>query len=421
SPTVPWPRFNLKSFTRSVNYDTALLRDDLVRTQALDPPRGGSQQPLRGEQRQLFFVSGDHAWNVVGDVANPAPVALAERQVQIWMTPHGVLKAAAARNATIRGRMISFEDPGRYRLKATMDVHDLVALVEAVIPHPVLGDLPIEVRYLNYKDFGGVKFPTRIQQSAGGFPTLDLTVTDVRPNAAVDIKVPDTVSGTPTPYGRVTSQMVGDGVWFISGGTHNSALIEMRDHLILVESPINDQRALVVLTEAKTLVPNKPIRYLVNSHHHFDHAGGVRAAAAEGITIITHEVNRAFFERALAAKATIQPDHLAKSGRTATVEAVRDRRVLTDGARTVEIRHIAGNLPHDGLIRVYMAKEKLIIEADAYTPLPPNATPPSPANPYSVNLVENIKKQILDVDQILPLHGRLVSLAELYRTVGIER
>ena len=76
TPTTPWPRFNLKSFTRSVNYETASLRDDLVRTQALDPPRGGSQQPLRSEQRQVFAVSGDYAWNVVGDVNNPAPVAL---------------------------------------------------------------------------------------------------------------------------------------------------------------------------------------------------------------------------------------------------------------------------------------------------------------------------------------------------------
>src|SRR5213593_5199737 len=82
TPTMPWPRFNLKSFTRSVNYETASLRDDLVRTQALDPPRGGSQQPLRSEQRQVFFVSGDNAWNVVGDVINPVPVALAERQAQ---------------------------------------------------------------------------------------------------------------------------------------------------------------------------------------------------------------------------------------------------------------------------------------------------------------------------------------------------
>src|SRR5712691_12382932 len=180
TPTTPWPRFNLKSFTRSINYETASLRDELVRTQALDPPRGGSQQPIRGEQRQIFVVSGEHAWNVVGDVNNPVPVALAERQIQIWMTPHGAVKAAMARKATVRGRTITFDEPGRYRVKASVDVHNLPAVVEAVVPHPVLGDVAVEVRYLDYKEFGGVKFPTKIRQSAGGFPILDLAVTNVQ-------------------------------------------------------------------------------------------------------------------------------------------------------------------------------------------------------------------------------------------------
>src|SRR5437667_20042 len=333
---MPWPRFNLKSFARSINYETASLRDELVRTQALDPPRGGSQQPIRGEQRQIFVVSGEHAWNVVGDVNNPVPVALAERQIQIWMTPHGAVKAAMARSGTVRGRTITFDDPARYRMKVTVDLQNLVALFDAVVLNPVLGDLPIEVRYLNYRDFGGVKFPAKIQQFAGSFPILELVVTDVRPNAAVTIEVPDTVRATPEPYARVTSQMVADGVWFLSGGTHNSALIEMKDHLILVESPINDQR------------------------------------------------------------------------------------VLTDGTRTVEIRHIAGNLHHDGLIMVYLPKEKILIEADAYTPLPLNATPPTAANanPYTVNLADNLKKQNLDVAQVLPLHGRIVPVAELHKAAG---
>src|SRR5437879_3316008 len=418
TPTMPWPRFNLKSFARSINYETASLRDELVRTQALDPPRGGSQQPIRGEQRQIFVVSGEHAWNVVGDVNNPVPVALAERQIQIWMTPHGAVKAAMARSATVRGRTITFDDPARYRMKVTVDLQNLVALVEAVVPHPVLGDLPIEVRYLNYRDFGGVKFPTKIQQFAGGFPILELGVTDVRPNAAVTIEVPDTVRATPEPYARVTSQMVAEGVWFLSGGSHNSALIEMKDHLILVESPQNEDRAAAVLAEVKNLLANKPIKYVVATHHHFDHTGGLRAVAADGVTVIAHDANKAFLEKALAAPATVSPDRLAKSGKKGTVEGIRDKRVLADGIRTVELIHIAGNTHHSGLIMAYLPKEKLLIEADAYTPLPPNAPPPPAANPSSVNLADNIKRLNLAVDQVLPLHGRIVPLTELHKAIG---
>jgi hypothetical protein len=322
-PGAPWPRFNVKSFTRAANDETAALRDEIVRTQGEDPPRGGGQQPVRGEQRQIFVVSGDHAWNVAADAAVPAPVALAERQMQLWTTPHGFVKAALAHGATVSGRVVAFNVPGRFRAQATLDAQDLIERIDVVLAHPVVGDLPVLVTYADYRDFGGVKFPARIRQAAGGFPSLDLTVHDVRANAAVDLAVPDAVRQATAPYARVTSQRVADGVFYLTGGTHHSVVIEMADHVIVVESPLTDQRALAVSAEVKTLVPGKPVRYLVNSHHHFDHAGGVRGLAGEGAIIVTHEVNRAFFEQALATPATVNPDHLARSGRQAVVEGVR--------------------------------------------------------------------------------------------------
>jgi len=287
-----------------------------------------------------------------------------------------------------------------------------------VLPDPVLGDMPMTVWYSDYRDFGGVKFPTRIRQSAGGFPALDLTVTDVRPNTAVDIQVPDGVRQATNPYARVTTQMVAEGVWYLTGGSHHSVAIEMRDHVIAVEAPLDDARAVAVLDEIRSLAPGKPVRYLVTSHHHFDHAGGVRAFAAEGAIVLTHEVNRAFFERALAAPASVTPDRLARSGRRAAVEGVRDRRVLTDGTRTVEIHHIAGNLHADGLLMVYLPREKLLSQADTYTPAPPNAPAPAVVNPNSVNLADTIARLGLAVDRLLPLHGRIVPLAELHRAIG---
>jgi len=176
-------------------------------------------------------------------------------------------------------------------------------------------------------------------------------------------------------------------------------VIEMKDHVIVVEAPLNDERALAVLAEVRTLIPNKPIRYVVVSHQHFDHAGGVRAAAGEGITLVTHEASKAFLERVITLPATVNPDHLAKSGKKAMVEGVRDRRVLSDGTRTVEIRHIAGILHADDMLMVYLPKEKLLIEADAYTPPAPNVAPMTPPNPFTISLVENITKQGLAVDR----------------------
>jgi glyoxylase-like metal-dependent hydrolase (beta-lactamase superfamily II) len=417
-PGQPWPRFNIKSLTRSLNYGTASLRDEIVRTQAEHPPRGGGQQPVRGEQRQSFHLSGDHAWNVMGPAAIPAPIALAERQMQLWTTPHGVVKAALVHHATVQGQVIAFAVPGRFTVRAALNGQNLIERVEAVIHNAVLGDMPVEVTYTDYKDFAGVKFPTRIRQAAGGHPTLDLTVTDVKANVAVDIQTPEGVRQATAPYARVATQMVADGVWYLTGGSHHSVVIEMKDHLVVVEGPLNDERALAVIAEARSLAPGKPIRYVVASHHHFDHAGGLRAFAGEGVAVITHESNRAFLERALAAPATIRPDHMAKSGRQPVVEGVRDKRVLTDGTRTVELHHIAGNTHAGGLLMVYLPREKLLSEADVFTPPAAGTAPPMPPSPFTLNLVENLKRLTLAVDRILPLHGRLVPIADLHTAVG---
>ena len=355
----------------------------------------------------------------MGDAAIPAPIALAARQLELWATPHGIVRAARANNATAQGRTLVFAVPGKYTARATLDGAGLVEKVEAVLGNPVVGDLSVTFAYADYKDFGGVKFPTKIRQTAGGFPILDVTVDEVRPNASVDVAVPDTVRQATAPYAVVTSQMVADGVWYVTGGTHHSVAIEMKDHMVVVEAPLNDQRALAVLAEVRGLAANKPVRYVINSHHHFDHAGGVRAFAAEGVTVITHEGNRAWWDRTLAARATVSPDHLTKSGKKpAPAEGVRDKRVLTDGARTIEIHHIAGVLHDDGLLLVYLPKEKLLIEADAYTPPPPNTPPPSPPSPFTVGLVDNIGRLGLTVDRLLPLHGRIVPLADLNQAAG---
>jgi glyoxylase-like metal-dependent hydrolase (beta-lactamase superfamily II) len=416
-PGAAWPRFNIPTFSRSVNYETASLRDEQLRSRAEMPPRGGGT-PSVGEVRQIQVVSGDFAWNVTGETAAPTPVALIERQLQLWTTPHGVIKAAMANNATVQGRTVAFAVPGRYSIKATLDDRGMVEKVEAVLSNPVVGDMPVEVSYADYRDFGGVKFPMRVRQAAGGFPTVDLTVSDVKPNAPVEIAVPENIRGASMPYARVTSDPAAEGVWYVAGGSHHSVVIEMADHTVVVEGPLNDERATAVIAEARRLVPGKPIRYVVNSHHHFDHSGGLRAFVAEGITVITHESSRAFFEGALAAPATMTPDRQQAVRRKVTVEGVRDKRVLTDGARSVEIHHMAGNTHADGMLMVYLPKERLLIEADAFTPGPPNAPVPAIINPLSVNLADNITRLNLGVDRILPLHGRIVPLAELHRVIG---
>jgi glyoxylase-like metal-dependent hydrolase (beta-lactamase superfamily II) len=419
TPGMAWPRFVVKSYTRSVSYENNAIQDQLVRTVGETPQRGGGGGGLApgAEQRQNFAARGDYAWNVVGDTTPSTPVNLADRQLQLWTTPHGVVKMAIASNAAVQGNTFSFTVPGRFRVRATVNSQNLVEKIDAVVANAVVGDMPVEIQYSEYKDFGGVKFPMKIRQAMLGHPVLDLTVTDVQPNAAVNIAIPAPVLEAPAPYGRVATQMVADGVWYLTGGTHHSVLIEMKDHLILVESPLNDDRAVAVLAEVKKLSA-KPIRYVIASHHHFDHSGGLRAAAAGGATVIAHDVNKTFFEWSLAMPATVNPDLLAKSGKKGTVEGTGARRTLTDGTRTVDIYQITDNIHHAGIVMVHLPKEKFLVEADVYTPPAPNAPAPTSVNPTWVSLADNIKQLNLAVDNILPLHGRMVPIADLHKGIG---
>jgi glyoxylase-like metal-dependent hydrolase (beta-lactamase superfamily II) len=420
-PTGPWPKVTYHALTRTLDYEAGAMRDEVTLSRA--EPRGGGGYPLAGQQRNDQFVSGEFAWNVVGGNVAPGSRFVADRVHQLWITPHGALKAAQRHGATLVAgeggtQRLTFTHPGRLRATLTLDAQGLVTQVDSTYADPVLGDTAVRTSYADYKDFGGgVKFPTRIRQSAGGQPVLDLAVKEVQANAPVTaLALPDAARNTAE---RVTSEKVADGVWHLAGGSHNSVLVEMSDHLVLVEAPLGDARTQAVIDAAKALAPGKPIRYVVNSHAHFDHSGGLRAAVAEGATVVTMAGNVPYFERVFATPNALRPDRMAAAGKPARLQGVAgDKGALSDGTRTIELHKIAGGPHSDTMLMAWLPKERLLIQADAYTPLPPNTPPPAVPNANNVNLIENIERLKLPVERILPLHGRVVPLAELYATAS---
>jgi glyoxylase-like metal-dependent hydrolase (beta-lactamase superfamily II) len=344
----------------------------------------------------------------------------------LWITPHGVIKAAMANKAKLSfetkgGKsmaLVKFTQPGKFVATAYINEAYLVERVESRLPDPVMGEVSSTTVYSEYRDIGGVKFPGRISQSQGGHPTLEVIVKDVKPNAPADIQVPDAVAKATE---RVTADKVADGVWFIAGGSHNSVAIEMKDHMVVVEAPLNDGRSGPVLAEVKKLAPGKPIRFVINSHSHFDHTGGIRTAAAEGATIVTQAGNKAFFAKNLATKNTINPDMLTKSGKKAKIVTVGDKMEMSDGTRKLELHRIKDGDHNDTFLMVYMPKEKILIEADVFTPGPPGSKPPATPNGNNLALVANVDRLKLNVDKILPLHGRVVPGEDMYTVVGKKR
>jgi glyoxylase-like metal-dependent hydrolase (beta-lactamase superfamily II) len=422
SPNGPWHGTIITSYTRTIDYSGRSAKEELTRTQENPPSRGG-EPPFAGEQKQVNLVSGEYAWNQPGAAPIPVNGLADERQLQIWVTPQGFLKAAAENNATLtRGKnasVISFR-VGEHKVTGEINGQNLVTKVDTWIANPVLGDMLVDTVYSDYKDFNGVKFPAHIVQKQGGFATLDLNVTDVKANVeGAAVEVPEAVRQATPPSVRVTSQKLADGVWFLGGGSHNSVLVEFKDYVAVVEAPNNDARSEAVMAEVKKLVPDKPIRYVVNTHHHYDHSGGLRTYVADGVTIITNEGNKAFYERAWQQPRTLEPDVLSRNPRKPVFITYKDKYVLTDGSRSLEIHRILGDNHNEYMSFLYLPKEKILIEADDFTPPAPNGPGLVPVSlGFANNLYDNLKRLKLDVETIAPLHGRVVPFTEMEKALG---
>jgi glyoxylase-like metal-dependent hydrolase (beta-lactamase superfamily II) len=438
SPAEDWPRFEVTRYTRTIDYDARSSIEQITRRQGTYPPQGGGGTPLQGEQQQHFIVSGSSAWNMQGTTANPAAAAAEVRQLDIVMTPHGFLKAAMAGTPTAVSRMqggrratiVSFSALGKYKVNGTINEQNQVELVQTWIGNPVLGDMLYETRYTDYKDFSGVKFPTVLHSHQGdvrlnqGHNAMEIRVTSVQPNVTVAaLAVPDAVRKATIAPVRAESQKLADGVWFIGGGSHNSLLVEFRDFVAVVEAPLNEERSLAVIGEVRKLVPNKPIAYLVNTHHHFDHSGGLRTFVAEGATIVTHAGNRAFYDQVVLhpAPRTLQPDRLSLAPRAPTFETLNQKYVLSDGVRTLDVYPVQGLAHSQGMLIAYLPKEKILVNADLYSPPAQGAQPPAAPAPAAVTLGDNIRRLRLDVAQHVPIHGRVGTHDEFARIVGAPR
>jgi glyoxylase-like metal-dependent hydrolase (beta-lactamase superfamily II) len=415
NPSSPWPKFNDKSYTRVVDLDAPASRLQRIRTQAENPPRGGGQQPIVGEQTQTQLV------------AAGSPQAPALRDELMMTLPYGFLKSAAvSSDATVKTQAIggkkytvlSFTGANKATVRGYLNGENLLEKVETKIDNNVLGDIPFETSFSDYKDFGGLKFPAHIVQKQGGYPVLDLTVTDVKPNAPADI-----ASAPPAPVApTVSSEKIADGVYLILGG-YAALAVDFKDYIVIVEGGQNDRRSEAVMAEARKLIPNKPIKYVVNTHHHFDHAGGLRAYVAEGAIVVTQRINKPYYQKVWANPHAIAPDKLSRNPEKPRFETVAEKKVMTDGNHVIELYHQQNFGHNDGMLLVYLPKEKVLLEADGFNP-PPQPLTRTPANisPYTANLEANIERLHLDVERIIPVHypadNRKVMDAELLTAVG---
>jgi glyoxylase-like metal-dependent hydrolase (beta-lactamase superfamily II) len=404
-PGERWPRFVQRTYSAAINYQTPGMRLVQVRSQGEHPPRGGGAQAVGADQRTVAVVSGKFAWQEAGNQAAPNNGAAGDRLRQVWATPHGVIKAAMANAGKVDGNIVTVTVDG-HEFKATLNAQNLVEKVSYLSTNEVVGDYPIEIAYTDYADFSGVKFPRHIVQTEDGHPTLDITVSEVKPNAPVSVDVPANVQQAPPATLRVTVDKLADGVWYFGTPNARNWAVEFNDHIVVVEGNGSEARSLAVMDEIAKVIPNKPIRYVINTHAHYDHAGGLRTYVAKGVTVVTHELNRPFFEKVWAKPRTIAPDLLSKSPKPAIFETMSDKKVMTDGTKTIELYHMKGTSHNVANLIVYMPKEGLLYYGDGYNP-PEGNDPRDPVRTpeQMIDLYRVITMYNLDVKTIAPAHG----------------
>jgi glyoxylase-like metal-dependent hydrolase (beta-lactamase superfamily II) len=336
-------------------------------------------------------------------------------QFQIWVTPWGFLRGASMNAATlktqriegVRYQVVTWSPPRKapsgqaYRVVGYINPERLVERVETWVEHPIFGDMHVETTYSAYRDFGGVKVPTRIARRQVGMETFVAAIGEARANPPDLGQLMASSAAAPVESRAsvaAASEKLADGVHLITGG-YAALVVEFRDHVVVVEGGESEARGLAIMAETKRLFPGKRIKYVVNTHPHFDHAAGLPPFAAEDVTILTDDPNRYFLEQALRSPRTLVGDLLAKSRRKPKVEGVVEKQVLADATRSLELHHIQRLEHSDGMLVAYLPNERIVFTADFELP-----EPGQPAGLALITLAENIERLKLDFDRHVSVH-----------------
>jgi glyoxylase-like metal-dependent hydrolase (beta-lactamase superfamily II) len=284
-----------------------------------------------------------------------------------------------------------------------------------------VGDVTQEFIIPGYTTAGGVKIPTGRIVRRGGEVTQNIKVSDVQLNtrpAESAFERPqgfeDMPANNPTPAPTVVE--LAKDVYLVQDAAngYNVMFVAMKDYVLVVEAPLNDGTSRRVMAKIKETVPNKPIKYVVATHFHDDHSGGIRAYMGEGVTLVTTPGNKGYFEKVAAATRTISPDALSMKPQPPVIETVENmKRVFTDGEHTVEFYDIGAGPHTKEMLIAYLPKEKIVFQGDLLNLPQAGTTIVTPGNETTVHFAERLQALGLNVEKIAAVHGRTGTMDEL--------
>ena len=455
---VDWPLPDgLHNYTRTINWETGTSVETFDREPGLTPASwkygigwvGGT--PSQSARQQTHIVNGRFAWHRDGD--GPAVAVRPELaevyRLDMWLNPHGFLKAARLPGANPvalwrweqieKGRDGNVVSPekmyvvaitmfDKYRVDATINSQNQIQRIKTTVNIPTLGDFNIEHESTNQLSFDDVKWPTAWHSHqgwddnwqfyrkstghnayGGNFPEVQPNVCDAAPPA------PQSVAAA-TFETEVTVDEIADGVYRLGGGPANSYMIEFDDFVTVFEAPGDEARSLAVIEEIARLAPDKPIRWVVVSHPHFDHIGGLRTYLHIGSTIVTHMLNLEFLNHDVLSyePRTVKPDIVSMWPPTELAEgynyeAVQENYVITDDSRILRIYYVQPLAHVAGMLMAWLPEQGIAFQADLFdTHEPPRAA----QLPAMRSLYTQVERMGLDVATLAPVHGTPVPWAQ---------
>jgi glyoxylase-like metal-dependent hydrolase (beta-lactamase superfamily II) len=361
---------------------------------------------------------------------NPAAVANVERGLR--RAPERLLMAALDNPAAVRARPArtwrgETLDGVRYASGPdTLDVYfdrrsGLPVVVETIADDPILGDRRTVTAYTRWQDAGdGMLYPRQHDLEVNGRLQTHAVFTAVAANRAIPdslFLIPDSISAraqrsNPTqPPVVVTLVELAPNVWRAEGGSHHTLVVEQGARLVIVEAPQSALRMEAVLDTLRARFPAKPVGLAINTHHHWDHAGGLRSVMAAGVPVATHARNASFVRAIAAAPKTVRPDTLSRRPRRPSVTAVEDSLVIGTG----DTRIVVYRLPTahvEGMLAAYVPAARLLFTSDVLSPGP---TLPAAG---TGELVAFVRARGIAVDQVAGGHGGVAAWADVERAAG---
>ena len=416
------PRMRLEWEARQLS-----RKEDIRFVEVIDGTAGLLQEGSGPAAKQSRLHSGRLATRLRDEKRSPAKLLLLAAAAKL-------LRRLADRDIDgVKNRVLAYTDGGdEFRLYLDAKT-SLPTQTDILDSDPLEGDTSYLLRYGDWRRVDGVMMPFTLRYEINGRPFQEEQLKSVRHNPPVSsdiFSVPESIRGqksdaAPIPSQWILRRMAGnvsyqdfgrapniewlklaDGVHKVGGGSHATIVIEMRDHLVAVEGPLYEARTAPVIKSIKERFPGKPIRYMVPTHHHLDHSGGIRAFMAEATTVVVPFVAKDFHTRVAKASHTRQPDSLERNKRAVTIEAFGGApRVLSDGSRRVEVHPLPTSHAEDTVI-VYLPAEKMVIEADHISPRGGQVRPA----PLVTEFVAGLDKLGIDAATIVGIHGDSVSM-----------